>query len=216
MASDSVLETRSATAAAEGMTFVELLDARRSIRKYQERPVSVEMTRALIEESTLAPSAGNAQPWKFVIVQGKPMLERISDESKKNILARIKANPDDYAKRYERMLSNASFNVFYNAPCLVLILGPSCAKNLYVDCALVASYFMLAAASRGLGTCWVNLGAEIQDPEMREELGIPYDCTIVAPITLGYPERIPPAPKRKQPEVLKVVGSCAGESQAEG
>ena len=133
------------------------------------------------------------------------MIKKISEESKKNILARITANPDDYAKKYERMLQNDSFNVFYNAPCLVMILGQSNLKNLYVDCALAASYFMMAAVSRGLGTCWVNLGTEIYDPEMRNELGIPDNCTIVAPIILGYPERIPPAPKRRAPEILKII-----------
>jgi len=193
------------TATEEGMTFYELLENRRSIRSYQDSSVPVEVIREMINESTLAPSAGNEQPWRFVIVNDKEMIKKISEESKKNILARIAANPDDYAKKYERTLQNDSFNVFYNAPCLVMILGQSNLKNLYVDCALVASYFMMAAVSRSLGTCWVNLGTEIYDPEMRNELGIPDNCTIVAPIILGYPERIPPAPKRKEPEILRFI-----------
>ncbi|MGD9017979.1 MAG: nitroreductase family protein, partial [Desulfobacterales bacterium] len=73
------------------------------------------------------------------------------------------------------------------------------------DCALAAGYFMMAAASRGLGTCWVNLGNEIHDPKMVNELGIPYNATIAAPIVFGYPEKIPPAPKRKAPEILRVI-----------
>ena len=64
---------------------------------------------------------------------------------------------------------------------------------------------MLAAASRGLGTCWVNFGTEIHDPEIINELGIPDNCTIVAPIILGYPEIIPGAPKRKEAEILKII-----------
>jgi len=193
------------TATEDSMTFGELLDNRRSIRRYQDRLVSVHLVQKMIHESTLAPSAGNGQPWRFVLVNDKEMIKRISDESKRNILARIAADPDDYAKKYERMLQKDSFNVFYNAPCLVMILGQSGLKNVHVDCALAASYFMMAATSRGLGTCWINLGAEIYDPEMREELGIPDDCTIVAPIILGYPARIPPAPKRKEPEILKII-----------
>ena len=153
----------------------------------------------------LAPSAGNEQPWRFVLVNDKEMIKRISDESKKNILARITADPDDYAKKYERMLQKESFNVFYNAPCLVMILGSTHLKNLYVDCALAAGYLMMAATSRGLGTCWVNFATEIQDPGLKQELGIPEDCTIVAPIALGYPEKIPAAPKRKDPDILTIV-----------
>ncbi len=187
------------------MNFDQLLKNRRSVRRYQEGSVSVELIQEIINESTLAPNAGNEQPWKFIIVNNKIMLKRISDEGKKNILARIAANPNDYAKKYQGMLQKESFNVFYNAPCLVLILGFSHLKNLYVDCALVASYFMMAAASRGLGTCWVNFGTEIHDPKIINELGIPDNCTIVAPITLGYPEKIPATPKRKEPEILKVI-----------
>jgi nitroreductase len=103
------------------------------------------------------------------------------------------------------MLQNESFNVFYNAPCLVLILGSSSAKNLFVDCALAAGYFMMGAVSRGLGTCWVNLGAEIHDPNMLKELEIPDNTTIVAPIIVGYPEEIPPTPKRNEPEILRII-----------
>ena len=187
------------------MEFTEMLKYRRSIRRYQDKSVSLKVIQEMIKESTLAPNAGNEQPWKFIIVNNKEMLKRMSDESKKNILARITANPDDYAKKYKGMLKNESFNVFYNAPCLVIILGPSNLKNLYVDCALAASYFMMAATSRGMATCWINLGKEIKDKEIISELGIPDDCTIVAPIILGYPEKITATPKRREPEILKVI-----------
>jgi len=187
------------------MTFDEMLKKRRSVRRYQDKSVSLEIIQEMIKESTFAPNAGNEQPWKFIIVNNREMLKRMSDESKKNILARIADNPDDYAKKYKGMLQNESFNVFYNAPCLVIILGPSNFKNLYVDCALAAGYFMMAATSRGLGTCWINLGTEIKDPGMISELGIPDDCTTVAPIIVGYPEKIPPAPKRREPEILKII-----------
>jgi nitroreductase len=162
--------------------FEDLLKNRRSVRKYRADSVSLDLIREIINESTLAPNAGNEQPWKFIIVNNKELMKRMSDESKKNILARIAANPDDYAKKSRGMLENESLNVFYNAPCLVMIVGDSNRRNLHVDCALAASYFMMAATSRGLGTCWINLGMEIHDPEMIHELGIPENCTIVAPI----------------------------------
>lgn len=182
-----------------------MLTSRRSIREYQDKPVPLEMIKAMIKESILAPNSGNEQPWKFVIVNDKAMLRRISDESKKNILARIDGDPDDYANKYKGILENASFNVFYNAPCLVIILGPSHLKNLSVDCALAASYFMMAATSRNLGTCWINLGAEINDQEMLNELGIPDNCRIIAPVIVGYPAHIPPIPKRKEPDIVKIL-----------
>ena len=187
------------------MEFAEMLKSRRSVRKYRAAPVPIEIIEELIKESTLAPNAGNEQPWKFIVVNNREMLKKMSDESKKNILSRIAANPNDYAKKYEGMLRNESLNVFYNAPCLVIILGNENLKNLYVDCSLAAGYFMMAATSRGLGTCWINLGTEIKDPELIDALGIPDHHQIVAPIIVGYPEIIPPIPKRKDPEILKVV-----------
>ncbi|MCG8633070.1 MAG: nitroreductase family protein [Desulfobacterales bacterium] len=187
------------------MTFDELLGSRRSVRNYRQDPVSQELITEMINESTLAPNAGNEQPWKFIVINNQAVMKRISDESKRNILARIAANPDDYASRYKTILEKEGYNVFYNAPCLVMILGPARLRNIYADCTLAAAYFMLAAASRGLGTCWVNLGRAIEDQEMLTELGVPDDCDIIAPIALGYPTQIPPVPKRKPPEILKII-----------
>jgi nitroreductase len=187
------------------MEFNELIKKRRSIRKYRDKEIPADVIQDLIQAATLAPSAGNGQPWRFIIVNNRAMMKRISDESKKNILDRIKANPDDYARRYQKLLGNEDFNVFYNAPCLVLILGEANRKNIQIDCTLAASYLMMAAANNGFGTCWVNLGAEIQDPDLKAELGIPKNTAIVAPIILGLPEVIPSAPGRKDPIIYKVI-----------
>ena len=100
------------------------------------------------------------------------------------------------------MLQNEAFNIFHKAPTVILILGEACLKNLYVDCALAASYLMMSATSKGLGTCWVNFGTEIHDSELRDELGIPENHKIVAPIALGYPEKIPGIPHRREPQIL--------------
>ena len=187
------------------MKFDALVINRRSVRKYKDKPVDVDEIRDLIKTATFAPSAGNEQPWRFIIVNNRAMLKKISDESKSNILTRIKANPDDYALGYQKLLENDSFNVFYNAPCLVLILGESKRKNIQIDCSLAASYLMMAAASRGYGTCWVNLGSDIQDIELKKILGIPDNTTIVAPIILGIPETVPSPPKRSDPVIYKII-----------
>ncbi len=187
------------------MTFNELLKYRRSIRSYKDNPVSVEVIQEIIKESTLAPSAGNEQPWKFIIVNNKGLLQRISDECKQNILNRIQNNPDDYACKYSDMLQNKSFNIFYNAQTLIIILGESNIKNLQLDCTLAASYLMMSAASKGLGTCWINFAKEITNPDLLLEIGIPRNHTIVAPIIIGYPAVEPSIPKRKKAQILKIV-----------
>ena len=102
------------------------------------------------------------------------------------------------------MLNNEFFNVFYNAQSLIIILGENSVKNLQLDCTLAASYLMMSATSKGLGTCWINFAKEISDPNILSELGIPENHSIVAPIIVGYPEIVPPVPKRKEAQILKI------------
>ena len=187
------------------MNLSELFVKRRSIRSFQKKAVPKELIEGIINDSILAPNAGNEQPWKFIAVTNQELINRISLESKKNMLNRIASNPDDYAKKYEKMLQKQAFHIFYHAPAVIFLLGETGLKNLYVDCALAASYLMMSATSRGLGTCWVNFGTEIHDPEMRRELGIPDHHSIVAPIALGYPVKIPGIPHRKEPKVLRII-----------
>jgi nitroreductase len=189
------------------MTFSEVLQKRRSVRKYLDKPVDLDLLKEIIHESTLAPSAGNEQPWKFIIVQNPQVLRKISKACMENLLARIAANPNDYAQKYEHMLQNETFNIFYNAPCLVLILGESQVKNLLFDCTLAASYFMMAAAAKGLGTCWINFAKELTDPALLEQIGVPENHTIVTPIIIGYPAFVPAPPKRKTATILKITSS---------
>jgi nitroreductase len=186
--------------------FSRLLNDRRSVRNYTDERMDLELVRELIKESTLAPNSGNRQPWRFSIINDMALIRRISDESKRNILAAIAEDPGSSRKRYESALKSPDFNVFYNAPCLVLIFGDKSHRSLDVDCALAASYFMLAAADRGLGTCWVALGSEIRDPELLETIGLSESDAVVAPIILGRPAAIPKAPARKNPEIVKIVG----------
>jgi len=189
----------------EIMTISELLEKRRSIRNYEEKAVPLELIRRIIDDSILAPSAGNGQPWEFIVVTDREMMDRISIDSKKSLLERIASNPGDYAQRYEKMLQKEAFHIFYHAPAVIFIVGDKGLKNLNVDCALAASYLMMSATSRGLGTCWVNFATYIQDPVLREEMGLRDDHRIVAPIALGYPARIPGLPHRKEPQILRIL-----------
>jgi nitroreductase len=185
--------------------FFKLLKTRRSIRDFEETEVPLGLITEIIKDSCLAPSSGNQQPWRFIVVNNKEWIRRLSDESKKNVLSYIEKNPDAPSKKYETALRNEDFNVFYNAPCLVYIVGHKDIRSVHVDCTLAACYFMFSAASRGLGTCWVGLGSNIRDPEMLEGIGMPEDCQIVAPIIVGYAKRIPVAPERNEARILKIV-----------
>lgn len=186
-------------------SFFDLLKKRRSIRDYEEKDVPLDLVKEIIRESCLAPSSGNGQPWRFIIINNRDWIEKLSDESKKNILSFIEQNPDAPLKQYETVLRDKHFNVFYNAPCLVFIGGSKKTGSIQVDCALAACYFMFSAQARGLGTCWIGLGTNIQNPEIRKQIGMPEDYRIVAPIIIGYPRTIPDTPERMDPHILKTV-----------
>lgn len=182
------------------MYFDELLIKRRSIRSYKNDSVSNEILKELVQSAIKAPSAGNMQPWKFIIINDKKLLKEISIDCKINLLTKINKNPEYFASRYRHMLENPEFNIFYNAPTVILVLGNCNVKNHMVDCTLVASYLMFASASKGLGTCWVNFALSMSD-SIKEKIKIPSGYIIVAPLVVGYPAVIPQMPKRKAPDI---------------
>lgn len=187
------------------MDFSTLLKNRRSIRDFLDQEVPLATVKDIIRDSRLAPTASNRQPCRFIIIRDRELIKRLSAESKRSLLEDLARNPDSPLKQYEAALRDETFNVFYNAPCLVCIIGPRHLYSLDVDCGLTAAYFMFAAAARGLGTCWIGLGGHIRDRKTLGEMGVPEDCRIVAPIILGYPVHVPEASERRDPEIIKVV-----------
>jgi nitroreductase len=187
------------------MDFKTLLANRRSIREFQDKEVPLSILKDIIQDTCLAPTASNGQPCRFIIIRDRDCIKKLSDESKKSLLDDLALNPDLPLKKYEDALRDGQFNVFYNAPCLVLFVGPKDVYSLNVDCGLTVAYFMFSATSRGLGTCWIGLGAHVRDKKILDEIGFPADCRIVAPIIIGYPLSIPAASERHSPDILKII-----------
>ena len=176
-----------------------------SHRDFEDKNVPLDIISEIIRESCLTPSSGNRQPWRFIIINDRALIKRLSGESKKNLVSYIEKNPDAPVKKYEDALRNKNFNVFYNAPSLIYILGLKEVDSFQIDCVLATSYFMFSAAERGLGTCWVALGKNIQDPGLLDEIGMPEDCRIVEPIIVGYPRAIPDIPERMKTQIFRIV-----------
>jgi nitroreductase len=185
--------------------FTELLKKRRSIRDYEGREVRLELVREILKDACLAPSSGDGRPWRFIVISNKGLIKRLSDECKKNLVADLEKNPDAPSRKYEAILRDPNFNVFYNAPCLVYIGGSREVRTLQVDCALAAAYFMFSASSRGLGTCWIGLGKHLRDPALISEIGLPEGHEIVAPVIFGYPKAVPSVPMREEPSILNII-----------
>ena len=187
------------------MEFMQLLEERRSVRKFKDTPVSRELLHEIIAHATLAPNAGNRQPWTFIVIQDPMLMKKLSDDSKASVLADIKADPGSSLKVYESHMKNPDFNVFYNAPCLIYIAGRADIPTMAKDCALAASYLMLSAASRGLGSCWIELGRFIRDPDLIRDIRLPEGAEIHVPLVVGYPAIIPAIPKRNPPDIVNIT-----------
>jgi nitroreductase len=188
------------------MDFSDLLKKRRSVRDFEDRPVPKDLVEKLINESLQAPSASNMQPWRFTIVHNREAIRRISDESKSSLLSYLDKNPNSPVKNYAAVLSaarNSTSSTTRPAWCSYPAFGKQPCTGWTAR--LCAAYLMMAAASEGLGTCWVDLGAYIDSPDLRAELGLADDIRVVAPIILGYPKSIPEAPPRQPAQILAVL-----------
>jgi nitroreductase len=148
---------------------------RRSVRRYERRPVPDDVLRSVLEAGRQAPSARNLQPYCFIVVR--------DPELKKKLIF-------------------SEWNKFIEeAPIVIVGCGDSRAKWAVVDVAIALQNMVIAAEVLGLGTCWI--GHFIED-EVKRILRIPDYMRVVAMITLGYPaERPGPRPKKSLEELVR-------------
>ncbi|HEY3378845.1 MAG TPA: nitroreductase family protein [Armatimonadota bacterium] len=184
------------------MELLEAIAARRSVRRYQVRPVARETIEGLIRTATLAPSASNVQPWAFGVIEDGGMLSEISDRAKAYLLAALEQTPA--LEHYRAPLSDPTFDIFYQAPALVGIYATAESAFATGDCSMAAYTLMLAAREQGLGTCWIGFAiAYLNAPEAKASLGVPAAYQAVSALVLGYPDGAYPTPTpRNAPEVV--------------
>jgi len=149
------------------MHLTEALATRRSIRQFEDRPVDDAHLLTIIEAAMLAPSAGNQQPWHFVIVTDREKLDRIPDFHPYSSMVRT-------------------------APAAILICGDPADgpwPDFWVqDCSAAAQNALLAARGLGLGTVWVGVyPIEERMAGFRRLLAIPAHVHPFALIPVGWP-----------------------------
>lgn len=182
------------------MELVEAIRTRRSVRKYKSDPLPEKTVRELLELAAWSPSGMNTQPWLFEVVEGKEYLKELSDRSRAFILERMGEMPA--LETYRDRLSNPDFNIFYSAPVLVLIYANTKAFTYVNDCSMAALNLMLAAWDRGIGSCWIGFARGFcGTPEFKDELKVPPEYELVAPVILGYPADPPAKGARKEIQV---------------
>ena len=178
---------------------------RRSIREYTGREVPEEVIRRIIGAGVQAPTGLAIQPWKFVVVRDKALMREVSEYCKAALLEKSRGITDETVQRFLSLLSQEGFNIFYNAPVLIAVLGAASDDMSAIDCTLCAENMMLAAWALGIGSCWVGAATLVeQNPGLRAALKVPDDHQVVAPLIFGYPAPLPPKPARREPRIAWV------------
>ena len=162
------------------MELKEILEKRRSTRKFSERTIEREKLQNIVDKALQAPSSRNSRSTRLWVVEQPELLQHIADMR-------------DYGSAFVK-----------NAPAAILVMGDKTATDLWVDnCAISATILQLAIVDEGLASCWVHvndrpvLRAEPDGKKaeefLREKMGIPENYGILCAIALGYSD-FQPAP----------------------
>lgn len=178
------------------------IKGRRSIRRYEEKPVPKAIIEKLLDSGVSAPSGMNAQPWRFVVIENKDAIKKLSQRTKELLLGM------QWPENIKTAFKSEKDTIFYGAPLLILVCVPKKEEwktvNL-LDCALAAENMFLTAYQEGLGSCFIGFGNFLnQDPKILAEYGVPEDHEVLAPLIFGYPAESPAA-KAREVKVLKWI-----------
>lgn len=185
----------------------ETIQERRSVRKYKTHPLPQELIEKILVAAGCAPSAHNAQPWRFVVLVDRQVKKRLAEAMAMAWAADLakdgaSVEPETFKLRVER---------FASAPILVLACfsmdgmvkhSDSDKRRIERDLAMQSlaaaiQNLLLAAHNTGLGACWFCAPAFCKET-VRQVLIIPRKVEPEALIALGFPDEAPEAPTRKR------------------
>lgn len=173
------------------MDVFEAMKTRRSIRKYSDQAVPDEAIERMLRAAMMAPSAGNAQPWQFVVVRDRSKLEKVKDY-----------NP--YAAMAEK------------APVAVLVCGDlrlEKYQGFWVqDCSAAVQNLLLAVHGMGLGAVWTGIyPMESRVEGFKALFDLPDPVIPLALVVIGYPDQRIPSKDRFKPDRVHQDGWRGGE-----
>jgi nitroreductase len=196
------------------MDLLQAIYGRRAIRQFKVDTPSAKVIEGIIGDAVQAPNSINRQAWSFLVIQGR---DRLAGYSRRAKTAALAALPQDAASELRGYLQAPDFNIFYDAPALVVVCATLDEPMVLQDCCLAGQTLMLAAHAKGLGTCWIGFAEGwLNTPETKRELGIPLSHVAVAPIILGYPREVPSPPGRRAPTITWIGGPALAETAAAG
>ncbi|MBN1502329.1 nitroreductase family protein [Candidatus Woesearchaeota archaeon] len=163
--------------AKSNMDIFECLATRRSIRKFTSSDIPMEMLGTILDAGRFAPSSGNIQNWRFVIVKNRETIAKIAEASMQQLW--INQAPVVVVVCAE----TEKISQFYG------VRG----ERLYLiqNCAAAIENMLLAAHAVGLASCWVGA---FDENALRRILNIPEDIRPQAILPIGFPDEIVPSP----------------------
>ncbi|MEM0027329.1 MAG: nitroreductase family protein [Ignisphaera sp.] len=172
----------------ETETLIKFLLTRRSIRRFKKDPVPLDVVKRILDVARYAPSAGNRQPWIFIVV---------SDSEIKSKLAKI--------HRWTYPLEEAPMGI------VVACNRDVSPDSYHVDCANATMYIMLAAHAYGLGTVWLQTLRNVED--IQKILNLPANYIPVSMLAVGYPAESPSPKPRKDLKEIAYLNSFGNTLQ---
>ncbi len=183
---------------------------RRSTRNFKDEPVPEPLIRRIIEAGRHAPSTGNCQPWRFIVITDKALLDEITgriqplaqmastmyrtDEMLEALAAQYEMDPQP--GMFDPRVQGGVFAVgegilpaLLNPPALIVILGDERAiGGPDINVGICGQNMTLAANSLGLGACWCGfIGLVNMIPDLKERLGVEEPYKIASSVAIGYP-----------------------------
>ena len=163
------------------MDLFEVIEKRRSIRKFKPKLVPKKDLKKILEAGRLAPSGGNRQPWYFIVVK---------DPETKGALATVANNQKFIADADTVIVALGDPGTTTKLPYKL-----SSTRIAYRQDPMIAvEHIILAATALGYGTCWI--GAFNED-EVKRILKIPKNLAVIALLPIGVPDESPPPRPRK-------------------
>jgi len=194
------------------MDVFDAIRKRRSIRSYKPDSIPDDVLDRLLNALRLAPSGGNRQPYKFIVVRdsdtkaqlatacrwnpGAPNGQKFVAEAPVMIVAC--ASERDALARYRR--DDKVFLVFgKDVPAEISREGDLYHNLMDIDLAIAVDHLVLAATAEGLGTCWV---AALDEQAVKELFSVPNDMRVPVVMAIGYATSWPEARPRRQLEEI--------------
>lgn len=175
---------------------------RRSVRVYSDDQIKQDDLELILKAGLYAPSACNTQPWRFTVVQNRDIINTLNNESKKEF-----KNSEN--ENFQKMANNEKYNIFHNAPTIIVVSGEKTSVAPQLDCAAATENMILAAESLGIGTCWIGLVTYLFKSSRVEEfsklLEIPDEYEPYYAITLGYKKYDNPKPQPRRENTVNYL-----------